>query len=515
MLLTNRRFALLAALGLLLVGLLAGVLATLWLRPAANGSLVVADRMVPRTVAAREDSVAPGIAPDLATLNVRFKQVADIARSAVVFVEIESRQTHLDWLRRFGGGTHPAVPQRQSIGSGVLISRDGYILTNNHVVEDAGRVTVTLSDRRQFEADVVGVDRATDLAVLRIAGGDALPAITIGDSDVLEVGEWVLAVGNPFRLTSTVTAGIVSALGRQVHIIDDAYSVEDFIQTDAAINPGNSGGALVNLRGELIGISTAIATEGGSYEGYGFAVPSNLALRVATDLITEGRVQRGFMGVELGEVSPRMATRLGLTRVGGVLLRRVPADGAAYRAGLRPGDVVTHVGVRAVDAPNELQSAILRYRPGDEVPVSILRGGEQRRYTVALVSPEDPAYRAWFSRGQQQAAPLLEEEVAEHDGNVMLPEGWGVAVRDLSARDRDAFDVEEGAYIVYIERGSVADFAGLPRDGVLVGIENTDVESAQEAAYLLDGISGSDPVLLRVRRRGGVTVFYELTPPQR
>ena len=509
----DRRFALLIGLGLLVVGLLGGVLATLWLRPAGPSSVVVADRIVPRTVAAQDDSLAPAMFPDLAQLNVRFRQVANAARSAVVFVEVESRAAHFEWLRHFRGeGRQFEVPQ-QSIGSGVIISSDGYVLTNHHVVQDAGAVSVTLSDRRQYEVEVVGIDRATDLAVLRIKNATGLPAIALGDSDGLEVGEWVLAVGNPFRLRSTVTAGIVSALGREVNIIDDAFSVEDFIQTDAAINPGNSGGALVNLRGELVGIATAIATEGGSYEGYGFAVPSNLALRVATDLISGGRVERGFLGVSIADVSPRQAARLGLDRVGGVLVRGVPEGSVAYRAGLRVGDVITHVGARPVDATNELQSAILRYRPGDEVPLVVRRRGAEQRVVVALISPDDPAYSAWF---EQREAPgiVIPDGIPEH-GDVLVPDGWGVGLRELGSEARTAFGLEDGAYVAYVERGSVADFAGLPRDVVVLGIEGVEVTSAQEATYTLEALAGREPVLLRVRRRDGTTAFYEVTPPAR
>ncbi len=506
----DRRFAFLAGLGLAVAGLLAGVLATLWLRPGA-ASVVVADRVVSRPVSASDSAVGAEM-PDLAALNTRFRAVADAARQAVVFIEVESRTAQFDWLRHFRGDGSAGELPRQSIGSGVLISHDGYILTNHHVVEDAGTVSVTLADRRQFEAEVIGDDPSTDLAVLRITAGADLPAIALGDSDGLEVGEWVLAVGNPFRLRSTVTAGIVSALGRQVHIIDDAFSVEDFIQTDAAINPGNSGGALVNLRGELVGIATAIATEGGSYEGYGFAVPSNLALRVVTDLIASGRVERGYLGVGIAEVSPRLAQRLGLARVGGVLVRQVPEGGAAYRAGLRSGDVVTRVGERLVDAPNELQSAILRYRPGDEVPLTIVRQGQEQRLTAALVSPDDPQYAAWFGREEEQAAPP--EAIPEH-GNLRLPEGWGIGLRELDSAGRAAFDVESGAYVAYVERGSVADFGGLARDVVLLGIENLDVATAEEAAYALDSINRREPVLLRVLRRDGVVAFYEVTPPVR
>ena len=266
-------------------------------------------------------------------------------------------------------------PRAHTVGSGVLITKDGYILTNNHVIEDAVRdgISVTLNDKRTFEARVVGRDPSTDLAVLKI-DGSSLPAAVIGNSDEVEVGEWVLAVGNPFRLRSTVTAGIVGALSRDVQIINDDYRIESFIQTDAAINRGNSGGALVNTSGELIGINTAIATQSGSYQGYGFAVPSNLALKIARDIIEFGEAKRGLLGIEIMTVNAQTANRIGMEEIRGVIINGVrgnPAEGA----GLQPDDIILAVNGESVDESNLLQERVAMFRPDDDVTLTIWRDG--------------------------------------------------------------------------------------------------------------------------------------------
>ncbi|MDX1548444.1 MAG: trypsin-like peptidase domain-containing protein, partial [Rhodothermales bacterium] len=286
---TARPSSLLIGIGLVLVGLFGGILLMLFVinsRAVPEVMPAVVERVelgrpAPARAAPERRSEPAGATVDLKALNQQFRGVAGEVRRSVVYIQVEGPGQGLprDWFHNFEGEGDRFLRElpRQSVGSGVIISPQGYVVTNHHVVDRAETILVTLADKRQFEARIVGVDPSTDLAVLRLESEDEpLPVITIGDSDRLEVGEWVLAIGNPFRLTSTVTAGIVSALGRQVNIIDDPLRIEDFIQTDAAINPGNSGGALVNLDGALVGISTAIATESGSYEGYGFAVPVNL-----------------------------------------------------------------------------------------------------------------------------------------------------------------------------------------------------------------------------------------------
>jgi S1-C subfamily serine protease len=275
------------------------------------------------------------------------------------------------------------------MGSGVVLSEDGFILTNAHVIDGAsqGDVRVTLADNREYDAIIVGADPSTDIAVLKIQAED-LSAVTVGDSDGVAVGDWVLAIGNPFRLRSTVTAGIVSALSRQVEIIEDALSIESFIQTDAAINTGNSGGALVNLRGELVGINTAIASRSGSYQGYGFAVPSNLALKVATDIIELGEAQRGLLGVTIASVNNAIAEELSLEEVAGVLVVGVVETSDAYN-NLQTEDVIVAVNDVSVRESNQLQERIALHRPGETVQLTLLRNGQRIQRSVTLMGSEE------------------------------------------------------------------------------------------------------------------------------
>jgi serine protease Do len=259
-------------------------------------------------------------------------------------------------------------------GSGVVYSGDGYIITNNHVVEGSDWMEVTLSDKRKYRAKKIGSDRTTDLALLKIDVNGLTP-ITIGNSDQVQVGEWVLAVGNPFNLTSTVTAGIVSAKGRNLNIIEETYSIESFIQTDAVVNPGNSGGALVNTHGELVGINTAILSETGGYEGYSFAIPSNLVKKVVRDFKDYGEVRRAVLGVVIGEVDGNLARRLDLPFVGGVYISEVNPNSSASAAGLRNGDIIVGVNNRKISTVPELQEQVAQYRPGDSIDLRYYRNG--------------------------------------------------------------------------------------------------------------------------------------------
>ena len=316
---------------------------------------------------------------ELADIDPRFvfKTIASTVTPSVVYIETiipvsedEGRSSNF-WNR--------VIPRRaRTVGSGVLITKDGYILTNNHVIEDAVEkgIKVVLNDKREFPAKIVGLDPSTDLAVIKIDGNDH-SAITVGNSESVDVGEWVLAIGNPFRLRSTVTAGIVSALSRDVQIIDDNFRIESFIQTDAAINKGNSGGALVNTSGQLVGINTAIASQSGSYQGYGFAVPVNLAMKVATDLIEFGEVRRALLGVSIASVDYNRAVDIGLDEVKGVEIIVITEDGAADVAGLELGDVILKVNGVEVNESNQLQEKIAIVRPGEKVQLTIWREGEE------------------------------------------------------------------------------------------------------------------------------------------
>lgn len=288
-------------------------------------------------------------------------------------------------ITSFSGG------YRTAGGSGVIISSDGYIITNFHVVEGSNRVTVTFNNRRELPAKVIGADPTTDLALIKVTAED-LDAISFGDSDEVQVGEWVLAIGNPFNLASTVTAGIVSAKARNINILQGAYSIESFIQTDAVVNPGNSGGALVNARGELVGINTAIITESGGYEGYSFAIPSNLVYKVVSDLREFGRVQRAILGVNIQEIDDALAADLELPQVAGVLIQSVQSGSSAEESGLRAGDVIVKVnGVHTNSVP-ELQEQVARFRPGDRVDLEFIRNGRlYRRSDVELKGVNEPA----------------------------------------------------------------------------------------------------------------------------
>ena len=277
---------------------------------------------------------------------------------------------------------------RASSGSGVVLSSDGYFVTNHHVIENSAKVEITLSDKRELIAKVVGIDLNTDLALLKIEARNLTPA-QYGNSDLVEVGEWVLAVGNPFNLTSTVTAGIVSAKARNINILGNAYAIESFIQTDAVVNPGNSGGALVNTRGELIGINTAIITERGGYEGYSFAIPANLVKKVVEDIRQYGSVRRAILGVQIQEVDGVMASRLGLPSATGAYISRVYPSSTAESAGLLYGDVITTINDIAVSSMPELQEQVGRYRPGDIISLEYYRSGKKyRRDNVKLKAIE-------------------------------------------------------------------------------------------------------------------------------
>ncbi len=281
-----------------------------------------------------------------------------------------------------------ATGYRMSSGSGVVISSDGYIITNYHVVEEGQKFEVVLQDKRTLAARVVGIDESTDLALLRVNAVN-LKFLPIGDSDRLEVGEWVLAVGNPFDLNSTITAGIVSAKARNINVLKDQYSIESFIQTDAVVNPGNSGGALINMRGELVGINTAIISENGGYEGYSFAIPSNLVRKVVTDLREYGEVKRAILGVNIADVNAQIATELSLPSVEGVYVTNVNQGSSAYEAGLRAGDVIVSVnGAKVVSVP-ELQEQVALFRPGDRVSLEFYRSGRKHRSDNVILKSLD------------------------------------------------------------------------------------------------------------------------------
>jgi serine protease Do len=447
-----------------------------------------------------------GEAPDWVAFNQQTVQVADRVKPSVVYIEVVPD----------GGGVDAADPRflTTEAGSGVLLSEDGYVLTNVHLVSGAGTVTVLLPDKREFEAEVVGRDPTTDIAVLRLlAIGDAgpLPVAAVGNSDQVQVGEFVLVVGSPFRMRNTVTSGIVSALGRSVDAIDDEFRIEDFIQTDAAVNQGNSGGALVNLRGEVIGIVTAIASESGFNEGYGFAVPSNLARRVAEDLIAYGEVRRGYLGVGIGEITAATAREKGMESIRGVLVQSVVRNGPADRAGVRAGDVLLEIGGRVIDEPNQFQSRLAQSRPAERIGLTVLRGNEPLELRAALTHRDDPVLGQWFANREAPAeAPAPGAEAPSRSE----ASDWGVRFRDLTAEERRSYRVTAGAFVEGIQPGSAAELDGLPSGSIVTEVEGRPVGTAEEARLALARQARQDqPALLRVRRTDGRTAFYDLASP--
>jgi serine protease Do len=332
--------------------------------------------------------------------------VAKNVTPSVVYIETivaieQTRSPHRQLEDEEGNLLDRFLPRRRgsSIGSGVLISPDGYIITNNHVISGAEKssITVGLSDKRTFPATVIGSDPTTDLAVIKVDAND-LPAIIIGNSDQLNVGDLVVAIGNPFRLRSTVTAGIVSALDRNVDIINDQMRIESFIQTDAAINRGNSGGALINEYGELVGINTAIATENGAYQGYGFAIPINMAFKIARDIIEFGEVQRAYLGVQIQAVDQDRASQLGMYGINGVEIVNLVKNSAASQAGLLVNDVILSVNGSYVNESNELQAKIALHRPGEEVILNIWREGNIISLNTKLAGLNNAQIRSWLGR---------------------------------------------------------------------------------------------------------------------
>ena len=358
-------------------------------------------------------AAAVGAPPE--ALSAAFRSATERVAPAVVYLRVEGQgRARLEvpepfrgtpWEDLFRQGQPQALP-RQSSGSGIIIRPDGYILTNNHVVQDAERITVVLPDRREFEATVVGRDPNTDIAVVKVAARD-LPVAPLGDSDAVEVGDWVVALGYPLHLGSTATAGIVSAKGRSPGVIarngEASAPLEDFIQTDAAINPGNSGGPLVNLRGEVIGVNTAIASPTGYYSGYGFAVPIGLARRVAEDLIEHGVVRRPKLGVQIADVDPADAEVYGLDRPMGVEVVRVEPAGPGARAGLRLGDVIVGVEGQQVESTSQLMELLARRDPGDTVTLDVVRYGKRTRVSVELGEFDSPVREAVKARPTQRS----------------------------------------------------------------------------------------------------------------
>jgi serine protease Do len=352
------------------------------------------------------------------------------------------------------------MPQgpRQATGSGVIITADGYIATNNHVIDNASKITVILNDKRKDEAELVGADPETDLALLRIKEKN-LPFMHFGNSDEIKVGEWVIAVGNPFNLNSTVTAGIVSAKGRNINLLrrnsNSQYAIENFIQTDAAVNPGNSGGALVNTSGELIGINTAIASQTGSYSGYSFAVPVNIAKKVLDDILKYGEVKRAILGVQIRDLTSDLADEKGISEIQGVYIPGVVEHGAAEIAGIKEGDVILAIDEQKVNKASELQEAISRYHPGDQVLVKVKRKKKELNLKVTLLSREGASKIIQKAAAKKNSVLGAELENVSRDEKRKLKIRNGVKISKLNAGVLKRKNVPEGFVITHIDKRSM------------------------------------------------------------
>jgi serine protease Do len=389
----------------------------------------------------------------------------------------------------------PAPRNReQGLGSGVIISSDGYIITNNHVVEQADELTVSLPDKRMFKATVVGTDPKTDLAVIKIDATD-LPTLTWGDSAQLQVGELVVAVGNPFGLTQTVTMGIISAVGRaNMGIVD----YEDFIQTDAAINPGNSGGALANLKGELIGINTAIFSQSGGYMGIGFAIPSSMAKNIFHSLVTHGKVVRGWIGVSIQEVTPDLAKQFGTRETTGALVADVLDESPASKAKFERGDIITAYHNTVVRDPTHLRALVAETAPGTTVHVSVLRDKDQKDLRVKIEElPKELAKVSASDRHQSGEGHALSGITVEN-----VPNESGLFGKHKGRR---------GIVVTDIERESPAERAGLRVDDIIREVNRTPINDVQDFERLTAKLTPRRPVLLLIHR-GNATVFLSVAP---
>jgi serine protease Do len=395
-------------------------------------------------------------------------------------------------FRQFFGGLERQLrqPPSEGLGSGVVVSEDGYILTNNHVVNGADVITVSFNDGRELKAKVVGTDPQTDLAVIKVTAKD-LPAVTFADSDTLEVGDRVLAVGNPFGIGQTVTSGMVGALGRASLGLD----YEDFIQTDAAINPGNSGGALVDLKGRLIGINTAILSRSGGFQGIGFAIPSNLARNVMEQLVANGEVVRGYLGVSVQDVTADLAAGFDLKDKGGALIADVLAGSPADKSGLEPGDIVTEINGRPINDSRRLKLTVAGIAPGSTVPATILRDGETEKIELRVGNQPSDRRVAGANRNRSSRSAIEDEGTLN-----------GVAVADLGPRARREFDIPSrlrGALITEVAPDSAAARAGLQPGEVITEINREPVASAEDAIKLTEETS-SKKTLVRVWNPRGI-----------
>ncbi len=420
--------------------------------------------------------------------NVDFTQAAEHTVSTVVHVKTSYQNQNnfqsFDPFQFFWGQPMPQQQQeQQSSGSGVILSADGYIVTNNHVVENAQEIEVTLDDKRTYKAEIIGTDPSTDLALLKI-NEKGLNYAAYGNSDNVKVGEWVLAVGNPFNLTSTVTAGIVSAKARNIHILpNQKFPIESFIQTDAAVNPGNSGGALVNTQGQLIGINAAIASNTGSYSGYSFAIPVSIVKKVVDDLLEFGKVQRGFIGVSIKDIDADFAKEKSIKKLDGVYVDGLTNEGAAQTAGIKVGDIITKINGTIIKTSPALQEQVGRYRPGDKISVTILRYDAEKIIEVVL-------------KNKEGNTSIIKNEI----GNTL-----GATLENASDDELNKLGIEAGVKIKELQTGKLK-ASGVREGFIITSIDNTPMKTVSDVTNYLKEKKGG--VLIEGVYDNGMKAFY-------
>jgi len=404
-----------------------------------------------------------------------------------------------DFFRRFFSNPRSGDERQRvrGLGSGVVVSKDGYILTNNHVVREADKVTVMLGENKKYTAKVIGTDPQTDLAVIKI-NANGLPAATLGNSDDVHIGQWVIAVGNPFELLHTVTAGIISAKGRSSVGLTQ---YEDFIQTDASINPGNSGGALADLDGNVIGINTAISSPSGGSVGIGFAIPINMARQVMDELVAKGKVTRGYLAIVPQDIDENMAKAWKLKSTAGALVGDVTANGPADKAGIRRGDIITSFNGKKIDNSTQLRQAVAQAEPSSTAKIVLLRDG--REVPVSVILGERPKD---FSGRTDQPEEAPEERTGEK---------LGIAIQTLTPdiAQQLGYRNEQGVVINSVTSGSPADEAGLQRGDLIEEVNRAEVRTAQEFKRLVSRVQSGDSIVLLVNRRGQNTFYAAIQLP--
>lgn len=422
-------------------------------------------------------------------VNSDFTMAAEKSLNSVVHITTQSEQTNLAY-NPFAQmlGMPPETYTQQGSGSGVIISKDGYIVTNNHVVSGANKIEVTLNDKRVYTAEVVGTDPSTDVALVKIKEND-LPFLNYGNSDQVKVGEWVLAVGNPFNLESTVTAGIISAKGRNKIIDGRKNPVESFLQTDAVVNPGNSGGALVNTNGELVGINTAIVSNNGSYQGYSFAIPVNIVKKVVGDLVEFGTVQRAYIGVSIVDINAKFAKENNLKQLKGAYVANLVAGGSAEAAGIQAGDVITGIQDAPVNSVSELHEQIARYRPGDKVNVNLMRNEKEVNVAVTLKSLEN-------TTSLVKKAEVVKTSVSK----------LGVSLQEVDNNELAKLKIANGVKIADLTANSKLAGAGIKEGFIITSINKRKIGNVKEAQAAFNEVSGG--VLIEGIYPNGTKAYY-------